>query len=84
MLVMLWPLGQRCGMELVLLAVLSWASAWAEEKIIFDRHAVYWNSSNPNGGGGSPFVSDNEGILPPPRASSTDAFCSLTNTLSQS
>lgn len=47
MAVMLHQLGQRCVMELVLLAVLSWVTVWAEEKIIFDRHAVYWNSSNP-------------------------------------
>ncbi|XP_014842356.1 PREDICTED: ephrin-A2-like isoform X2 [Poecilia mexicana] len=47
MAVMLYQLGQRCVMELVLLTVLSWVSVWAEEKIIFDRHAVYWNSSNP-------------------------------------
>uniref|UniRef100_A0A667WSW1 Ephrin-A2a n=1 Tax=Myripristis murdjan TaxID=586833 RepID=A0A667WSW1_9TELE len=31
----------------VVLTILSWVSVWAEEKIIFDRHAVYWNSSNP-------------------------------------
>ncbi|MED6237954.1 hypothetical protein ATANTOWER_001238 [Ataeniobius toweri] len=44
---MLCQLGHRGVMELVLLTVLSWVSVWAEEKIIFDRHAVYWNSSNP-------------------------------------
>lgn len=45
---MLCQLGQRCrAMEVLLLAILSWVSVWAEEKIIFDRHAVYWNSSNP-------------------------------------
>uniref|UniRef100_A0A672IWM1 Ephrin-A2a n=1 Tax=Salarias fasciatus TaxID=181472 RepID=A0A672IWM1_SALFA len=36
-----------CVMEVVLLTILSWVTVWAEEKIIFDRHAVYWNSSNP-------------------------------------
>lgn len=40
-------LGQRCVMEVMVLTVLSWVSVWAEEKVIFDRHAVYWNSSNP-------------------------------------
>ncbi|TWW71834.1 Ephrin-A2 ELF-1 EPH-related receptor tyrosine kinase ligand 6 [Takifugu flavidus] len=40
-------LGQKCVAEVVLLTILSWVSVWAEEKIIFDRHAVYWNSSNP-------------------------------------
>ncbi|AWP16262.1 putative ephrin-A2-like [Scophthalmus maximus] len=40
-------LGQRCVMEVLVLTVLSWVTVWAEEKIIFDRHAVYWNSSNP-------------------------------------
>ncbi|KAF3845195.1 hypothetical protein F7725_008358 [Dissostichus mawsoni] len=45
---MVCQLGQRCVMVVVLLlALLSWVSVWAEEKIIFDRHAVYWNSSNP-------------------------------------
>ncbi|XP_076149303.1 ephrin-A2 [Alosa pseudoharengus] len=35
-------------MELVLIAVtfLFWDSVWADDKIISDRHAVYWNSSN--------------------------------------
>lgn len=47
MSMMLCQLGQKCVMEVVLLAILSWVSVWAEEKIIFDRHAVYWNSSNP-------------------------------------
>ena len=48
MSMMLCQLGQRCVMELLLLLpLLSWVSVWAEEKIIFDRHAVYWNSSNP-------------------------------------
>uniref|UniRef100_A0A3B3HKQ4 Ephrin-A2a n=1 Tax=Oryzias latipes TaxID=8090 RepID=A0A3B3HKQ4_ORYLA len=45
---MMCQLGQKCVMEVVLLTILSWMSVWAEEKIIFDRHAVYWNSSNPN------------------------------------
>ncbi|CAL8303758.1 unnamed protein product [Boreogadus saida] len=47
---MLWPTGRRwCAADaVVLLAVASWlCGVWAEEKIIFDRHAVYWNSSNP-------------------------------------
>uniref|UniRef100_A0A8P4G6X1 Ephrin-A2a n=1 Tax=Dicentrarchus labrax TaxID=13489 RepID=A0A8P4G6X1_DICLA len=44
---MLCQLGQKCVMEVVVLTILSWVSVWAEEKIIFDRHAVYWNSSNP-------------------------------------
>lgn len=44
---MMCQLGQKCVMEVVLLTILSWMSVWAEEKIIFDRHAVYWNSSNP-------------------------------------
>ncbi|KAK2826517.1 hypothetical protein Q5P01_020731 [Channa striata] len=44
---MLCQLGQRCVMEVAVLTILSWVSVWAEEKIIFDRHAVYWNSSNP-------------------------------------
>ncbi|KAF0044078.1 hypothetical protein F2P81_003236 [Scophthalmus maximus] len=44
---MLCQLGQRCVMEVLVLTVLSWVTVWAEEKIIFDRHAVYWNSSNP-------------------------------------
>lgn len=47
MSMMLCQLGQRCVMEVVVLTILSWVSVWAEEKIIFDRHAVYWNSSNP-------------------------------------
>ncbi|KAK1894031.1 Ephrin-A2 [Dissostichus eleginoides] len=47
MSMMVCQLGQRCVMVVVLLALLSWVSVWAEEKIIFDRHAVYWNSSNP-------------------------------------
>lgn len=44
---MMCQLGQKCVAEVVLLTILSWVSVWAEEKIIFDRHAVYWNSSNP-------------------------------------
>ena len=47
MSMMLCQLGQRCVMEVVVLTILSWVTVWAEEKIIFDRHAVYWNSSNP-------------------------------------
>lgn len=47
MSMMLCQLGQKCVMEVLLLTILSWVSVWAEEKIIFDRHAVYWNSSNP-------------------------------------
>ena len=47
MSMMVCQLGQRCVMVVVLLTLLSWVSVWAEEKIIFDRHAVYWNSSNP-------------------------------------
>ncbi|KAJ3613537.1 hypothetical protein NHX12_019784 [Muraenolepis orangiensis] len=43
--------GQRCGvvLEVLLLAVVSrlCVVVRAEEKIVFDRHAVYWNSSNP-------------------------------------
>ncbi|XP_041935107.1 ephrin-A2 isoform X2 [Alosa sapidissima] len=40
--------GRTCAMELVLIAVtfLFWDSVWADDKIISDRHAVYWNSSN--------------------------------------
>ncbi|CAG14699.1 unnamed protein product [Tetraodon nigroviridis] len=44
---MMRHLGPKCVAEVALLSVLSWVSVWAEEKIIFDRHAVYWNSSNP-------------------------------------
>ncbi|XP_031415162.1 ephrin-A2 isoform X1 [Clupea harengus] len=40
--------GRTCAMELALIAVtfLFWESVWADDKIITDRHAVYWNSSN--------------------------------------
>ncbi|XP_077477797.1 ephrin-A2 [Stigmatopora argus] len=38
----------KCGaMEVLILTALSWMCVWGEEKIIFDRHSVYWNSSNP-------------------------------------
>lgn len=39
--------GRTCVMEVMLLTILSCVCVWAEDKIIFDRHAVYWNSSNP-------------------------------------
>ncbi|KAF5909973.1 ephrin-A2-like [Clarias magur] len=36
-------------MELTLLMMLFWVTVWADDsKIISDRYAVYWNSTNPS------------------------------------